>query len=76
MTTTLLDTINLNDALACGYTAPIDYTEGGLRIVGDAFPTLTLMGPDGSVELSGDAEIRELIRAAERVLLSACAEAA
>lgn len=66
--TPLLDTAALQDALATGRTAPADYTETGLRITADEFPSVTLMGPDGSVDLTGAAEIGAVIRALVRAV--------
>lgn len=69
MLATLLDTTNLNDALATGHKSPIDYTEGGLRITFEAHealgPSVRLFGIEGEIELTGDAEIAEVIRALE-----------
>lgn len=68
--TTLLDTSNLNDALACGYGQPVDASEVGLKIEYQCkrFPQVTLFSFGGEVTLLGEAEIRETIRALNRAL--------
>lgn len=66
-TQVLLDTSRLNDALACDHRAPIDYSEGGLRVSYEASETLgpvvRINGMEGQIETTGFAELNELIRA-------------
>lgn len=68
----LLDTANLNDALACDHRSPIDYTEGGLRITMENHPVIglrvVLNGVEGEVELTGVAEVNCVIRALQRAV--------
>lgn len=63
----LLDTSRLNDALACGHRAPIDYSEGGLRVSYEAHeilgPIARINGIEGQIETTGFEELNELIRA-------------
>lgn len=69
---TLLDTGRAEDAYACGHDkrTPVDF--GGLRIdfetCASVGPTVTLTGIEGEVSLTGEAEIRQAIRALERAL--------
>lgn len=68
----LFDTANLNDALAAGHRAPIDYTEGGLRIAYELHPVLgprvSFFGVEGEISMTGLAEVKCALRALERVV--------
>lgn len=68
----LLDTTNPNDARSCGHLHAIEPKEGGLHIeveTGGVVGTIArLWGQDGQVELIGDVEIEETIKALQRAL--------
>lgn len=68
----LLNTARPSDAAACGYGSPIEYDLGGLRIAfeADEFlgPCVTINGIEGEVTLTGEAEVREAIRALNTAL--------
>lgn len=67
---TLLDTARLNDALACGHRAPIDYSEGGLRVsfyqCEKLGPVVRINGMEGEIETTGFEELDALISALQR----------
>ncbi len=76
----LLNTAIEADALACGHPCAIEPDMGGLKITLEVDrhvgPILTLNGMDGEVRFEGEAELRELIRAANRALLASASAAA
>lgn len=71
-TQVLIDTARPADAAACGYGNPVEASMGGLKITFEADenlgPILALNGIEGEVSLTGEIEIRELIRAANIAL--------
>lgn len=66
----VLDTRERFDAHALGYDGPADpHSDGhGLIVYRDSFPSITLVGPEGQVELRGAPELRAVMAEIARAL--------